>query len=187
MMREKKKRPQNVSGIVSDVPGRMRIKLHPGCRRPAFMDNLKKKLETREGMHRVRVNHTNGSLTVHYDRDRLDKNKLLGFLEDLDVVAGEISPAFKGDAPDGVDETGTQMSFLQAIEDLNLRIWRTTGIRLNLKTALPLAFALAGLWSIRKQGLMTTQVPGWILLWLAFDMFVKLHPRRPEAADQALS
>ena len=176
-MKEKKKHPRNVSGIVSSVPGRMRIKLHPECRRPAFMDNLKEKLETRDGMHRIRINHTNGSLTVHYDRDRLDKDRVLGFLEDLDVVAREISPALGGDTPEGADETGTQMSFLQAIEDLNLRIWRTTGIRLNLKTALPLAFAFAGLWSIRKQGLASMQIPGWILLWLAFDMFVKLHPR----------
>jgi len=177
-MREKKKHPRSVSKIASSVPGRMRIKLHPGCRRPAFMDDLKEKLETRDGMHHIRVNHTNGSITVHYDRDRLDQERVLGLLEDLDVAAREISPALGGDTPDVVEETGTQMSFLQAIEDLNLRIWRTTGIRLNLKTALPLAFALAGLWSIRKQGLASMQVPGWILLWLAFDMFVKLHPHR---------
>jgi hypothetical protein len=178
-MRENKKHPQNVSSIVSFVPGRMRIKLHSGSRQPAFMDRLKEHMETQEGMHHIKLNHTAGSVTLHYDRDRLTKESVLGLLEDLDVVAKEISPAFAGDTPDGVDETGTQMSFLQAIEDLNVCIWRTTGVRLNLKIALPLVFALAGLWSIRKQGLMMTQVPGWILLWLAFDMFVKLHPDRP--------
>ena len=178
-MSEKKNHPRNISGIVSDVPGRMRIKLHPESRRPVFIDKLKEKMVTREGIHRVKLNHTTGSLTLHYDRDRLTRDRVLGLLEDLDVVAKEITPAFEGDIPDGGDETATQMSFLQAVEDLNSRVWRTTGIRLDLKMALPLVFVLAGLWSIRKQGLMIAQVPGWIFLYLAFDMFIKLHPHRP--------
>jgi len=53
-MNDKKKRPQNVAGIVSSVPGRMRIKLHPGSRQPAFMNNLKEKMEAQEGMHKIR-------------------------------------------------------------------------------------------------------------------------------------
>jgi hypothetical protein len=114
-MQEEKKHPQNVSGIVSYVPGRMRIKLHPGSRRPAFMDRLKEHMETQEGMHRTTLNHTAGSVTLHDDRDRLTKESVLGLLEALDVVTKEISPAFAGDTPDGVDETGTQLSFLQAI------------------------------------------------------------------------
>jgi hypothetical protein len=175
---EKKIHPRNVSRIVSEVPGRMRIKLHPESRRPVFMDKLNEKMKTQEGIHRIRLNDTNGSLTLYYDRERLTKDRVLGLLGDLDVVAKEISPAFEGDLPEEAYQTGTQMSFLEAIDDLNLRFWRTTGVKLNLKIALPLVFACAGFWSIRKQGLMIAQVPGWIFLYLAFDMFVKLHPHR---------
>ena len=178
-MSEKKKDTWNVSRIVSDVPGRIRIKLHPRNRQPAIMDKLKEKMETHEGMHHIKSNHITGSLTLNYDRDRLTKDRVLGLLEDLDIVAKEISPGIEGDMAEGSGETRAQKSFLQAIEDLNLRVLKTTGVRINLKTSLPLVFALAGLWSIRKQGLMITQVPGWIFLWLAFDMFVKLHPHRP--------
>jgi len=102
----------------------------------------------------------------------------LGFLEDLDVVAQETSPVFEGDLPEAAGEGGAQLSFLQAIEDLDFRVWRSTVARINLKIALPLVFALAGLWSISKKGLMVAQVPGWLFLWMAFDMFVKLHPHR---------
>jgi hypothetical protein len=40
---------------------------------------------------------------------------------------------------------------------------------------LPLAFVGARLWSIGRKGLMIESVSGWLFLWLAFDMFVKLH------------
>jgi hypothetical protein len=32
------------------------------------------------------------------------------------------------------------------------------------------------LWSIGKQGLRITMAPGWVFLWMGFDMFVRLHP-----------
>jgi hypothetical protein len=59
---------------------------------------------------------------------------------------------------------------------LNQRIYSATGIPVNLKQILPLSFVGAGIWSIAKKGLMVEAVPGWLFLWLAFDMFVKLHP-----------
>jgi hypothetical protein len=177
-MSERSNSPHNVSAILSSVPGRMRIKLHPSGRQPAVMKRLKEKMESHKGMHRVRLNHTTGSLTLNYDHNRLTKDGVLGFLEDLDVVAKELSPGLKDSLPEVAGGAGSSLSFLQAIEDLSLRVWRRTGVRLDLKLALPLAFALAGLWSIRKQGFMIAAVPGWVFLWMAFDMFVKLHPHR---------
>jgi hypothetical protein len=156
----------------------MRIKLHPMRRQRAAMERLTEKIESQEGIHRVRLNHTTGSLTLMYDHNRITKDGVLGFLEDLDVVAKELGPGLKDSLPEAAGGTSASPSFLQAIEDLSLRVWRRTGIRLNLKLALPLAFVAAGLWSIRKQGLMVAAVPGWVFLWMAFDMFVKLHPHR---------
>jgi hypothetical protein len=37
-MNQKKKRPQYEAHIAGDIPGRMRIKLRPGGRQPAFMN-----------------------------------------------------------------------------------------------------------------------------------------------------
>ena len=114
-------------------------------------------------------------MTFDYDRDKLTRDNILEFLEELDVVAGEITPAFSGDAPESRD-AGAPLTFLQAVEDLNMRIRRTTGIDINLKLALPLVFTSMGLWSIGKQGLRITMAPGWVFLWMGFDMFVRLHP-----------
>jgi hypothetical protein len=49
-MSKKKKYPRNLSSIASDVPGRIRIKLHPQNRQPAIMDRLKEKMETHAGI-----------------------------------------------------------------------------------------------------------------------------------------
>jgi len=74
------------------------------------------------------------------------------------------------------DQGEPSQNFIFAIEDLNRRIQSATGLPIDLKLALPLTFVGAGAWSIARRGLMIEAVPGWLFLWFAFDMFVKLHP-----------
>jgi hypothetical protein len=173
---QKRKRPQYKAHIASDIPGRMRIKMHAEGRGTMFMNDLKEKMSSRDGMKRVRSNSTTGSLTFDYDRDKLTRGGILEFLEDLDVMAGEIAPAFGVEAPEEGRDAGAQRTFLKAVEDLNMRLRRTTGVDINLKLAPPLVFASIGLWAIGNQGLRITMVPGWVFLWIAFDMFVRLNP-----------
>jgi hypothetical protein len=113
----------------------------------------------------------------------LDVKDGLGFLEDLDVVVDCIghlpSIGENGDNDSGEATPG----FLGAVNDLNLRIRNATGLPVDLKTVLPLAFVGAGAWSIARKGLMIETVPGWLFLWFAFDMFVKLHPARSDRKE----
>ena len=108
---------------------------------------------------------------------------ILGFLEDLDVIVDSIghlpSIGENGDA----DHGGETPEFISAVNDLNQRIRRATGLPVDLKLALPLAFVGAGVWSIGKKGLMIESVPGLLFLWLAFDMFVKLHLARADKPE----
>jgi hypothetical protein len=173
---QNKKRPQSEAYIASDIPGRMRIKLRAEGRQPVFMNGLKEKMSLQEGMNRVRSNSTTGSLTFDYDRDKLTRDSILDFLEDLDVVASEITPALSDEAPEVGRDEGAPLTFLQAVDDLDKRMRRITGVDINLKLALPLLFASMGLWAMGKHGLRITMIPGWVFLWMAFDMFVRLHP-----------
>jgi hypothetical protein len=68
---------------------------------------------------------------------------------------------------------------VQALDDLNRRILAVTGHRVNLRTLLPVGLAGLGLALTLKHGLGLGMLPGWLPLWLAFDAFVKLHPRKP--------
>ena len=165
--------------IASHVLGRLRLKLHPQDRDQATLDAIQNKLQSLPGIDKVRLNPVAGSVTVHYDRTHHSMAGILGFLEDLDVVVDAI--AHLPTLENGTEATGSPggtPAFITAINDLNQRLRQTTGLPIDLKQLLPLAFAGAGLWSIARRGLMLERVPGWLLLWFAFDIFVKLHSER---------
>ena len=163
--------------VVSAIPGRLRIKLHPSKRSQALMDGIKHSLDSREGVHNVRFNSSTGSITVKYDHDHHSTDSVLGLLGDLDVLVQSLghAPAI-GEPEGGIGKSTSPKGFPEVLNDLNRRIYGMTRIPIDLKIVLPLAFAGAGLWSIGKKGLMVEIVPGWLFLWFAFDMFVKLHP-----------
>jgi cation transport ATPase len=155
--------------LASLVRGRVRVKVHPESRTPHSMQEIQNRLASQEGVHDVIVNPATGSVTVNYDHERYSTAGILGLLEDLDIVVESTVHAEHGPSP----------GFLAAIDDLNARIHAATGVPIDLKLAVPLAFVGAGIWSIGKKGLMIESVPGWLFLWFAFDMFVKMHPAHP--------
>ena len=141
------------------------------------MEGVKLGLDSREGVYDVRINNATGSITVHYDRAHHSKENVFKLLEDADTVFHCLGhEADFGSLEGGGDDAIGSAGFLESLNDLNRRIYVMTGIPLDLKIIMPLAFAGAGLWSISKRGLMIEAVPGWLFLWLAFDMFVKMHP-----------
>ena len=166
--------------VVSAIPGRVRIKLHPSKRSPVVMDGIKQNLDSHEGVQDVRLNTSTGSITVKYDPLRHGTESVLSLLEELDTVFQSLGHEADMAGPEGeVGDAFASAGFLEALNDLNRRIYGMTGIPINLKILMPFAFAGAGLWSISKRGLMIEAVPGWLFLWLAFDMFVKMHPSHP--------
>ena len=168
--------------IASLVPGRLRIKLrHGGDESAGLLHRLKSRLEAREGVHEVRVNPSIASLTLHYDHRRHGTAGVLGLLEDVDVMVESIGhlPSVRA------GEDASNGSFIAAAEDLNRRLHRWTGLPLDVKLLLPILFLAAGLWSTARKGLMVEAVPGWLFLWFAFDMFVKLHPQSRTPATLA--
>jgi hypothetical protein len=167
------------AAIASLVPGRVRIRLHPCSRTPEVMKRIKQALESRDGIHEVRTNRANGSVTVRYDHRLHSTSGILRLLEDLDVVLESVGHLPEiGETGEGNSEYEKSADLLAAIDDLNSRISAATGIPVDLKLVLPLVFVGAGIWSIGKKGLLIETVPGWLFFWFAFDMLVKLHPGR---------
>jgi len=160
--------------IVSAVPGRLRIK---SGRNPSLLSRIKDALEAKSEVSRVQVNPTTGSFVVHYDTERSDKGGILKSLQDLDILVEDVIHAPSVASPEAT------LTVNEAINDLNSRISRWAGFRVDLRTVLPLAFVGAGLWSMLRNGLMIEKVPGWLLLWLGFDLFVKTRPH--EVAQSA--
>ncbi len=174
--------------IASLTPGRVRLKLHPHSRQAMTMAGIQADLKSREGVQAVKVNPVSGSLTLQFDPQRHTPSGILRLLEDTDILVESIGhlPTVEGGSPsEGLGSGG----FLAAVEDLNQILGSVTGIPVNLKLVLPLSFVGAGVWSILRKGLMIEAMPGWLFFWLAFDMFVKLHPlpTRKAAANPSVA
>jgi hypothetical protein len=163
--------------VASHTPGRIRIRIHPSGRQPAVMRHIKDKLETREGIHDVKMNEATGSIRINYDPKRHDAAGILRVLEDLDLIVSEYCGGIGIAGEDSTTDRGT-LTFSSAVEDLNERLSMLTGTRIDLKDFLPLSLLGIGVWSVARNGLRLAQVPGWVFLWLAFDTYVKLH--RPQ-------
>jgi hypothetical protein len=144
------------------------------------MARLKDAIEEQEGIQGVEVNHTAGSLTVKYDPQAYQETAIWGVLKDLDVILGTTLEAPQIEAPaEGGGHSKAAATLTGALDDLDKRAAALTGHTLNLRTLFPLTLAGIGAWRIWEQGLMFETVPGWLLLWLAFDAFVKLNVLTP--------
>jgi Zn-dependent membrane protease YugP len=160
--------------IASHVPGRLRIKVRGGKYDLHALGRIKNGLEAKEGVCGVRASPATGSLTIHYDPKRHSTAGVLGLLKDVDVLVESLTQA-PVVAETGADAAAT-LTVGEAIDDLNARFIRWSGLPIDLRTVLPLAFVGAGVWSMLRNGLMLERVPGWLLLWLGFDLFVKTRP-----------
>jgi Zn-dependent membrane protease YugP len=167
-------KPTHRAHVASHTPGRLRIKIGGGRRNPKALDRIKTGLEATEGIHSVQVSPATGSVTLHYDPKRHSTAGVLGLLEDMDVIVESLTHA--PSVGEAEAAAGGTLTVGEAIDDLNERLQRWTRLPIDLRAVLPLSFMGAGLWSIFRNGLMLEKVPGWMLLWVGFDLFVKTRP-----------
>src|SRR5205807_541067 len=74
---------------------------------------------------------------------------------------------------------------IDAVERLDSDLARLTGRRIDLKLIFPAGLFALAIRQIATNGLGISQVPGYVLLWYAFDSFWKFHrepphPNRPK-------
>jgi hypothetical protein len=143
-----------------------------------FQDiSLDDRLKKKEGIHDVKANNTTGSVTIRYEHQRHGAEGIYQILEDTDVIIADLTGAAQfGESASVTREYGTPFTFISAVEDLNKRLSKAAGAKIDLKTALPVSLIGLGVWSIARSGLGINKVTGILFLWLAFDAFVRLHP-----------
>lgn len=166
----------------SSTKGRLRIRLDRGSRSAPLLGQVKQHLEAQPGVCDVDTNARTGSVTIRFDHTKQNKGELFRLLSDLDVVMDEaLNASDAGEAAVGRSASGKGLA--TAVDDLSAWIRQTAGVRVDLRKWVPLGLAGAGVWSIARQGPMIESVPGWVFLWLALDVFVKLHPERMQSAS----
>ena len=180
---------QHHGRVVSHAPGRMRVRLHPEYRDPTALKQIEQELGGRSGVASVSTDPRTGSVLVHYEDTSVSKDDVLDMLLDAGIVALDLlgaEEAAEDLAEEGAgrgvaDHSAGAVGILDAVTDLDYRISRLTGGRLDLKLLVPAGLGLLALRQVMMNGLGLGTVPGYVLLWYTFDSFYKLHQRKSEA------
>lgn len=171
--------------VVSDTPGRLRIRVRPERRRSDFMQRVQSHVGGKQGIRGVDTNANTGSVTVKYDPAHHSAADVWSMLHDLGVVAEAVT----GEELPGLDTSGSSAAgagIIDAVSRLDEQIARLTGHQVDLKVLVPLGLGALGVAQIAQNGLQLSEVPGYVLIWYAFDSFFKLHvqAQRPSARGE---
>jgi len=158
------------------------VRLHRKSRQPHILHRLKAELSAQPGVYQVDLREAAGSVTVNYDPQQHSMTGILGLLEDLDVVVGAVMEVPHIESAEEGGHSKAALTLTGALDDLNRRLAMLTGNIVDLRVLFPLSLVGVGLWQIRKQGFMLEILPGWLLVWLGFDAFLKLHAQHPTQA-----
>lgn len=170
--------------IVSHAPGRVRIRLQREHRDATALAQIAQNLGAQAGVTAVATNARTGSVLLAFDHYHVSHADVAAMLYDAGIVARDLLDAEEIPEDLGQDEpnhSATATGLMDALGDLDARLARLTGGRIDLKLAVPLGLALLAARQISTVGLGLGQMPGYILLWYAFDAFHKLHQRQKVA------
>jgi hypothetical protein len=171
--------------VTSSLPGRLRVRMSRPMRHAHLMERVREHVGAQAGVHMVETNRETGSVLVHYDPGRQSTSDLLALFADVGVIVRETASAIGLDAPT-VGRSTTSQSIIEALTDIDRRLSHATGRKVDLKLLFPLVLGGLGVRQAARFGLGLSQVPAYVLLWYAFDLFYKLN-REIVALDLAAS
>ncbi|MPZ49743.1 MAG: hypothetical protein GEU75_10705 [Dehalococcoidia bacterium] len=173
--------------LISDIPGRMRLKLERG-ERPAA-SQVQPRLLSLPGVEDARFTARASSLTISYNPAMISHDAVLGILASAGLTAVTEQQAHLPYA--GISPTAqVVMANLAAGNTAVVRFSKGTA---DLKLLAPLLLALLGATQGLLRGFQFSRIPGYLFLWYAFDLFYKLHvtlsrpaiePRRPNPGSR---
>ncbi len=159
--------------IVSNTPGRLRLRVAPSHRQAGEMQRLAKTLEAQPNISQVRTNIENGSITIQHDGNL---EHVFGALWDLGIIFADITGG-KSEAAAGVSN---------AVVDLNKQVNKITNGVVDLRFLFPLGLATLSIRQLIAKGLQFEIIPWYVLAWYAFDSFIKLNANsqpKPQSND----
>ena len=167
--------------IVSDTPGRLRIRLRPAHRHPERMEQARDHLQRQDAIDSVSTNGSTGSVTVRYDPGRTSAGEVLALLRDIGIIVRAAAQEVLPELPDESGGSTTALTLIAAVDDLDRRLSKATRRKVDLKLLFPTGLLALGLRQASTQGLGISTIPAYVLLWYAFDSFWKFHAGKPAA------
>ncbi len=170
--------------IVSNTPGRLRLKVDREHRSPETMEKIVTALKTVADFDRVRSNVSNASLTIYYNPEKVDFAEIFSQLPAFGVIID--------DSDENLSKTSATTARLtgviglrpgEAIAGLERKIKQTTEDSLDLRS---LATTLISLFALRQ----ISKIPGlrkiswFILAWYIFESLLKFNNRSERSPSQ---
>ena len=157
--------------IVSQTPGRVRLRLTPRHRQRQKIIPLVKALQARLEIYRVRTNIPTGSITILHGRELLSSQDLLLILQDLGVSLVEITREPRG----SIYSSASAAAVIKTATGLNQQVKTATNEAIDLRFLFPLSLGVLAMRQLIVKGWQLELIPWYVLAWYAFDSFIKLN------------
>ena len=162
--------------IISDTPGRLRLRIAPRDRQAGKMQKIANFLEAQPNVSQVTTSIDRGSIVIHHDRNDESLENVLNTLKDIGIIFADIA--------EGSTEASATVS--NAVVDLNKRVQAVTNGSVDLRFLFPLGLSILSLRQLLIKGLQFETIPWYVLAWYAFDSFLKLnHLRQPQPNSES--
>ena len=158
--------------IVSQTPGRIRLRVLPAQRQPQKITPIVNALKARLEIYRVKQNISSGSITVLHGRELLSSQDICTILQDLGVTFREITP----EPISSVTNSSSATAVIITATDLNRRVKTVSKDAIDLRFLFPLGLGVLAVRQLIVKGWQVELIPWYVLAWYAFDSFIKLHP-----------
>jgi Heavy metal associated domain 2 len=150
--------------IISDTPGRLRLRIAQKHRKAEQMQPLVNTLQDNSNISQVRMNLDQGSITINHEGED-SRNNLMATLKDLGIIFGDIIEV----------HTEAAIAVSNPVIDLNQRVKQATEGQLDIRVLFPFGLGCLAIRQLIIKGLQFDIIPWYVLAWYAFDSFIKLH------------
>lgn len=151
--------------IVSNTPGRLRLRVAPENRKAQTMEHISNFLTLQPHISKVRTNIHHGSILIHHDDQTGTLSEILASLKHIGIIFTYITQ--------GQTEAATVIS--HAVIDLNRRVEVATNGTVDLDFLFPLGLGILSVRQLIIKGLQLEVIPWYVLAWYAFNSFLKLN------------
>jgi Heavy metal associated domain 2 len=151
--------------VISNTPGRLRLRVNHSHRQKEQMQHLASALEANSNINDVRTNIHHGSITIQHNGDDASLKDIIATLTDLGIIFADIT--------EGNTEAAGQVA--NAFSDLNQRVENATSGLVDMRFLFPLGLSILSIRQLLAKGLQLEIIPWYVLAWYAFDSFLKLH------------
>ncbi len=151
--------------IVSDTPGRLRLRVAQENREVEKIQHIANFLTAQPHVSHVKTNIHHGSILIHHDSQTGTLSEILATLKDIGIIFADITQG----------QTEAAMGISNTVIDLNQRVERATNGTVDLRFLFPLGLGTLAVRQLIIKGLQLEVIPWYVLAWYAFDSFWKLN------------